>query len=110
MAGGREDAQLIVQLAQWGSMMNLGDASGEIFSEDFDPETATMENESVRTVLYFYETIGTLVKNDLLDRALVLDWVWAAGAWDRVGPAAMKLRERTSPAMFENFEALAKAG
>jgi hypothetical protein len=55
------------------------------------------------------ETIGTLVKNDLLDRDLVLDWLWVAGAWERVGPAARRAREQFSPALYENFEALAKA-
>jgi hypothetical protein len=37
----------------------------------------------VRVVLGVNETIATLVKNDLLDRDLVLDWRWMAGTWDR---------------------------
>ncbi|MEA2484264.1 MAG: hypothetical protein QOC55_2211, partial [Thermoleophilaceae bacterium] len=61
-----------------------------------------------RTTLYFYETIGTLVKNDLLDRGLVYDWLWVRGAWEAVGPAALRDREaRGVAALFENFEALA---
>jgi hypothetical protein len=51
---------------------------------------------------------GTLVKNDLLNRDLVYDWLWVAGSWDRVGPAAKRYRERTGvPYLYENFEALA---
>ena len=110
MAGTADDAKLMVQLAQWGAMMDLEDASGVIFEEDFDPEKATANDDAVRKVLYFNETIGTLVKNDLLDRDLVLDWLWVAGAWDRVGPAALRARERFGdPALYENFEALAKS-
>jgi hypothetical protein len=51
-----------------------------------------------------------LVKNDLLDRGLVLDWLWAVGLWERLGPAARRARERYgSDALYENFEALARA-
>jgi hypothetical protein len=108
MAGTIEDAKLIVELAKWGAMMDIGSATGEIFGEEFDPQAASASDDSVRTLLVFYETIGTLVKNDLLNRDLVLDWLWAAGVWERTGPAAIKLREQTNPRMFENFEALAK--
>lgn len=109
MAGTADDATLIVQLAQWGAMMSVEDAFGVVFEDDFDPETATTNDDAVRKVLYFNETVGTLVKNGLLDGALVLDWLWVAGAWDRVGPAALKARERFGPALYENFEALARA-
>ena len=56
------------------------------------------------------ETVGTLVKHETLDRDLVLDWLWVGGMWDRVGPAAQRARERLgADALYENFEALAKA-
>jgi hypothetical protein len=62
----------------------------------------------VRTILVYGETIGTLVKNDLLDRGLVLDWLWVQGLWERVGPAARRARDRLgAEALYENFEALA---
>jgi hypothetical protein len=105
-----EDANLLVQLAQWGAMIDLGEAVGAVFGEDFDPETADMNDPPVRTILAYGETVGTLVKNDLLDRGLVLDWLWIQGLWDRVGPAALRARERLgSDALYENFEALAQA-
>ena len=109
MAGSANDAKLVVQLAQWGATMGLEEAVGALFAEEFDPETASMTDGAVRKVAYFNETIGTLVKNGLLDKDLVLDWLWVAGAWDRVGPAALKARERLNPKLYENFEALAKA-
>jgi len=108
MAGSHNDAVLVVELAKWGSMMGLGDASRAIFADEFDPETAEATDEPVQTILNFNETVGTLVKNGLLNRELVLDWLWVAGAWERVGPAALRLREKTGvPQMLENFEALA---
>lgn len=108
MAGTKEDAAMIIELAKWGAMIEFGPATGAIFADDFDPETAAMSDEPVRTVLVFGETVGTLVKNGLLDRELVTDWLWVGGLWQRVGPAARRAREDLGePRLYENFEALA---
>jgi hypothetical protein len=38
----------------------------------------------------------------------VYDWLWVAGTWDRVGPAALRARERAGvPYLYANFEELA---
>lgn len=104
----REDGVLLVQLAQWGSAMGLEEAQHAVWADDFDPEEASVEDPLVTRLLTWGETIGTLTKNGLLDTALVLDWLWVSGLWSRVGPAALKLREKLSePALYENFEALA---
>jgi hypothetical protein len=104
----RQDGSMIVQLAQWGSAMGLEEAQHALWAEDFDPETASVDDVLVTRVLTWGETIGTLTKNGLLDADLVLDWLWVAGLWSRVGPAARKLREKTGvPQLYENFEALA---
>ena len=104
-----EDAQLMVQLARWGTQLGLQDALPTLFADDFDPDTVDMmRNDAVRIVLYYGESIGTLVKNDLLSRELVEDWMWVEGMWSRVGPAAIRQREKMGePRLFENFEALA---
>jgi hypothetical protein len=68
----------------------VAEAVGKIFADDFDPDTAELSDPSVRIVLGFNETVGTLVKNNLLNRDLVYDWLWVAGSWDRVGPAALR--------------------
>jgi hypothetical protein len=107
MAGSREDATLMMDLAKWGSMIGLNEASGVIWADDFDPETADVSDPHVRSMLVWYETIGTLVKNGLIDRDLIYDWLWVAGVWERVGPAALRAREKSVPQMFENFETLA---
>jgi hypothetical protein len=108
MAGTHDDAVLVGELAKWGAMIDLGDALGSIFADDFDPDAAGINDPPVRTVLNFFETVATLVNNDVLNRELVYDWLWAAGPWDRVGPAARRFRESAGiPALYENFEMLA---
>jgi Domain of unknown function (DUF4760) len=108
MPGSREDAMLIVELAKWGAAIDLGEAARTIWSDDFDPDAAEVTDRAVQTVLTFYETIGTFVKNGLLDRDLVYDWLWVAGPWGRVGPAAVRAREQSGvQQLYENFEALA---
>jgi len=104
----REDGVLLVQLAQWGSTMGLEEAQQAVLAEGFDPETASADDVLVSRILNWCETIGTLTKNGLLDTDLVLDWVWVSGLWSRVGPAAVKLRQRLGePKLYENFENLA---
>ena len=106
----REDATLLVQIMQWAAISGLDEALGKIFSDDFDPETAKANDPAVRKVLNLGETVGTFVKQGLLDRDLVHD-LWAMQlTWKRVGPAALKARERIGePRMFENVEALARS-
>jgi hypothetical protein len=104
----QHDADLIVQLAQWGSTMGLEEAQQYLWSEEFDPETADPRNPLVTRVLTYFETIGTLTKNGLLDQALVLDWLWVAGVWGRVSRAVEKTRHDLGvPELYENFELLA---
>jgi len=104
----RQDGAMIVQLAQWGSAMGLEDALHAVWADDFDPEAASVEDILVSRILNWGETIGTLTKNGLLDTDLVLDWLWVAGVWARVAPAARKQRDKHGvPELYENFEALA---
>jgi hypothetical protein len=108
MAGNHDDAVLMMELAKWGAMIGVMDAGRELFADGYDPEIAEASDSAVRTVLAFHETIGTLVKNGLLNRELVYDWLWVAGMWERVEPAARRSREKFGvPQLHENFEALA---
>jgi hypothetical protein len=108
----REDAQLMVQLAQWGTAMGIEDAAAQLFSDDFNPEAAdSLTDGAVRTALLWGESIGTLTKHGLLSVELVEDWLWVEGLWSRVAPAALKAREKFGePRLYENFEALARRG
>jgi hypothetical protein len=107
----REDAQLMIQIAQWGTALGVQEAMPRLFAEDFEPDSAdAMEDSAVRTMLMFGESIGTLTKHDLLSTELVKDWLWIEGLWSKVGPAAVEARERFSePRLYENFEALARS-
>lgn len=107
---GNSDGALMVQLAQWGSMAGIDEAGAVVLDKDFDPDTADARDEAVRKVLMWGETLGTLTKNGLISQDLVLDWMWIAGLWSRVGKAALGSREEFGePKLYENFEALAKA-
>jgi len=105
-----QDAQLMIQIAQWSTSLGLDDAMPHLFSDDFDPDTASPEHDpALRKVLMLGESIGTLTKHHLLSSELVHDWLWVEGLWSRVGPAALRQRERFGePRLYENFEALAK--
>jgi hypothetical protein len=104
----RTDATLLLQLAQWGSAMNIQEGLQTVLADDFDPDTASTDDPGVSRLLQWHETIGTLTKNGLLDTELVLDWLWVSGMWQRLGPAAQKQREKHGvPELWENFEALA---
>jgi hypothetical protein len=104
----RQDGAMLVQLAQWGAAMGLEDAMQSVWAEDFDPGSASADDVLVSRVLNWGETIGTLTKNGLIDTDLVLDWLWVAGVWARVGPAALRARDKHGVAeLYENFEALA---
>ncbi|HXO08049.1 MAG TPA: hypothetical protein VN880_08450 [Solirubrobacteraceae bacterium] len=110
MANPETDGVLMIQLAQWGAMSGIQDATAAIFADDFDSESADPRDESVRKVLMWGETIGTMTKNELISQELILDWLWIAGLWARVGRAAQTAREATGvPQLYENFEALANA-
>ena len=109
MPANYEDAKLIVQLARWGTEMGLDEAASAIFAPDFDPEGASADDPAVRKMLAFGETVGTLTKQRVLDRDLVLDMWWIDGMWSRVGPAALRRRdEMKEERLYENFEALAQ--
>lgn len=108
MPATHDDAVLIIDLVRWGTEMGLDEAMVPLFANDFDPERASVHDAPVRKMLMFGETVGTLVKQGLLDKDLVLDMWWVAGAWERVALAAQEERQRLRESrLYENFEALA---
>jgi hypothetical protein len=103
-----DDANLIVQLIRWTTEMGLDEAGQAVFADSFDPVTASVDDPSVRKFLQFGEAVGTLVKQGVLDRGLVLDMWWIEGIWQRLRVAALAERERLGePRLYENIEALA---
>ena len=113
------DAQLMIQLAQLGQAMHIdrGQAllwkhhkEGGITFEQFEAtyDTDSKEAVAILNVLKWHETVGTLVKQGLLDRGLIHDWLWVSGVWDTCRAIAIGQREQAGePQIWENFEALA---
>ncbi|MGN6472791.1 MAG: DUF4760 domain-containing protein [Mycobacteriales bacterium] len=109
MAATREDATLMVQLLSLGAQMGFQEAMSHVMRDEFNPEQAGLDNTYVLTVLGMGETIGTFVKQGVLDRDLVTDLLWIDGMWAKVGPPALRAREHMGEKrLYENFEALAK--
>jgi hypothetical protein len=104
-----EDAAIVVQLLQWGAQIGVEDAYNAIYDERFDPASAEPTDPDVRKVLIFGETLGAFVAKGALDSELVYAlFAWDL-SWSRVGPAAMKARERfNAPSLYDSYEALAK--
>ena len=105
----KDDAALLVQILQWASQSGMDDSLFAIYDEGFDASGASIRDRNVRNVLNFGETVGTLVKQHLLDADLVHD-LWAIEpTWNKVSAAALAVREKSGePRMYENFEALAR--
>ena len=56
----------------------------------------------------WYESLGALWANDLLNEKLIDDWVFVSGIWERVKGFALGRREQMGePRIYEHFEALA---
>jgi hypothetical protein len=103
----QSDAQLLMQILRWGSESGVDQAMRSLFSPDFNPETAPMDDPNVAKVLGYGEAIATFVKHDLLDAELVCDLIWVEGLWARTSRHALAVRnEANEPRLYENFEAL----
>ncbi|HUI02827.1 MAG TPA: hypothetical protein VLZ77_04755 [Acidimicrobiales bacterium] len=103
-----DDANLVVQLLMWSTQLGVDEAVTTVMRLGFDPDAARVEDPPVRSILYLGETIGTFVKQGVLDGGLVKDLWWIEGLWSKVGPAALRSRETLGePRLYENFEALA---
>jgi len=103
-----EDALIVIQLSRWGTELGLEEAMQEIFADGFDASNGAAENASVRKVLNFGETVGSLVKHNVLDWDLLSDLFWIDGMWRQTESHAKYMRERTGESrLYEHFEALA---
>lgn len=113
------DAQLIVAINNGPMAGRAMDGHDLLWQYDEAPTWKQFEKDhkpgspgrlAVNAVLNYYETIGTFVKQGLLDRGLVYDLLWVKGLWDRCENIAMEYRRRAgNPEIYANFERLAKA-
>ncbi len=100
----------IAQRSQSGTILLMGYAAPPTLAQLTADHPAGSEGHlNVMSVLGLMELIGTFVKQGLLDRALVHDLLWVTGMWTRCALLAEGIRaESGEPAMYENFEALAR--
>ena len=114
-----QDADLLIKLISARALMEVGDpdAQGWIWGDEFIPDykefkekfrPGSVEWRRVHGAAGFFESLGTLVRNDLLNENLLYDWIFVVGSWDRMKDIMRGWREETVPAMYENFEWIAE--
>ena len=114
-----QDATLMVQLARWGAESGVTEAINWMWSDQFITDYAEFAakyppgsegNANASKICGWYETIGTLYKQELFSEELLFDWLAVYIVWDRIKGYALGVREQLGePRIFENFEAMAKA-
>ncbi|MCJ7715661.1 MAG: DUF4760 domain-containing protein [Anaerolineales bacterium] len=113
-----EDATIMLQLARLGAEMGNQKATrffwGDKYKEDFTAfkekyPPGSKEYQYVNQICDWYEMLGALWVNGLLNEKLISDWVAPGMVWERVKGFALGVREQIgSPEIYEHFEALAK--
>jgi hypothetical protein len=115
----KEDARLLVEIFNGPLGARAGDGMQILWAYDKAPTyeefnahhpIGTDGRRNVDAVLTMHETVGTFVKQGLLDRDLVYDLLWVKGVWERCHNIALHYRKRSGePEIYANFERLAKA-
>jgi hypothetical protein len=111
------DAQLLVQIMAAGTAAGSDRGFELLYSYPSPPTLDQLRadhprlGEEYRQVMAFMsecETIGTFVKQGILNEPLVQDLFWVAGGWAVCAEICRGLREEAGePAIYENFEWLA---
>lgn len=90
-----------------GSTMGLEEAQHAVWQDDFDPEAAFADGVLVSRLLSRGRASARSPRTGSWTPTS-LGWLWVAGVWARVGPAARKARDKHGvPELLENVEALA---
>ena len=115
-----EDAMVLLKLYELSSNEDLVEAWSFVYSDDFVNDFVAFrekypppskEEHMVFTFAAYFELMGTLWKNKLIDEGLLFDWIMVPPRWQRVEQYIQGYREHMGEKRyFENFEALASAG
>jgi hypothetical protein len=112
----REDADILLRLAELLALYNMPAAATFVWSDDFPTDFAQFrdkfprgkrseEEDLLHRFVGYFETAGTLYRNGLFSGDLMFDWMAVTAAWDRVKGYALGVREEMGdPRLFENFE------
>jgi hypothetical protein len=114
----QQDAQVMLQLATWYTESQVGEAINWARSDEFTGDYAEFAKRFpngtegrllLNRILGYYETVGTLWKNRLINEDLLFDWLWVPASWDLVKGIALGMRaELANVGLWENFEAMAE--
>jgi hypothetical protein len=113
-----DDAALMLKFVHWVATSGIDEAINRLWSDDFIDgyskfvekyPPGTKEYGYVTKVCGWYETIGTLYKNELFNERLLFDWLAVGFRWKRLENFVLGFREKMDEQnMYENFEAMAK--
>ena len=114
----KDDANLMIQLMRWGAADGLQDSMNWIWSDEFISDydefiakypRGSKEYGNATKVCGWFESIGTLYKQNLLNGELLFDWLTIKLPWSRLSGFAIGVRKAAEePRLYENFEAMAK--
>jgi hypothetical protein len=114
------DAQVVIALYEAQAAHNLGEVMGYIWSNDFPtdfkefrksfpPGSNSTQERDLYRALGYYETIGTLYRNNLISEDLIFDWLAVDMTWARLKGFVLGVRKEIGQSrMFENFEYMAR--
>jgi hypothetical protein len=115
-----EDAMILLKLYEFGGDPHLSKSWNFVFSDhwvnDYTAFVAKFpaSSEEYGYFLHYaawFELLGTLWKHKLINESLLFDWILIPPRWNRVAKFVEGYRASTGePRMYENFEAMAKAG
>ena len=114
----KDDANLMIQLLRWGAAEGVQDAMNWIWSDDFISDydefivnypRGSREYGNATKVCGWFESIGTLYKQELISGELLFDWLTVKLPWSRLSGFAKGVRDAAGePRLYENFESMAK--
>jgi hypothetical protein len=114
-----DDANVMLQLARWGSEAGLQDASSFLLSDEYEEDFeafnekfpwGSQEQKYATLICNWHETLAALWVNGLMNEKLISDWAAVGMVWNRIKNYALGIREQSgNPRIYEHFEALANA-
>jgi hypothetical protein len=111
MTEAQEEARLMIELSRWGTDMGLEEALATLFGANAESDKVDDSDPSVRTVLWFFEMVGALVKRGAISLSFVRDVWWIDGMWPLVNDHVVRAREGSGEAsLYEHFEAMVDQG
>lgn len=114
-----QDAQLILEFANWRHAHGVDDALAWMWSSEFVPDyeeftkkypRLSQGRRNANKICGYFDTIGLFYKHGLFNEDLLFDWIGFARIWNRIKGFALGARaEQGDPPLWQHFEELAVA-